>query len=83
MTLTSVAAWRALIAGIVAYEIVAPPGELLTDGMDRWRTAHPVLAVISVWLVAAHLLRVVPPAADPLSVAGRVVGGVRGWLGWR
>lgn len=54
---TSEVAWGALIAGIAAYEYVAPDGELLSDAVDRGLEGRGKYVVMgSIALTAAHLL---------------------------
>ncbi|AYQ98523.1 hypothetical protein SEA_REPTAR3000_37 [Mycobacterium phage Reptar3000] len=67
-------AWLALVAGVVAYEVFAPRGELLSEGMDRYlagRWAWPTRAAVVV--TAAHLLNVLPDRIDPIHRLGALV----------
>ena len=43
--------WLAMVAGILAYEVSAPEGQLLSHGMDRYLERHPwaTRAVVSRW----------------------------------
>ena len=59
-------AWLVLATAIVAYEAASPPGELLSEGIDRYRKHHPILTDAAIIYIAAHLLRRIPPRADPL-----------------
>lgn len=52
-------AWAVLIGGIIGWEIIAPPGHLLTDGVRRGRDTHPLADVAIVGVIvgtAGHLL---------------------------
>lgn len=49
-------AWMTLIAGVVAWEALAPQGELLSEGVDRQLLRHPILTRTVILLTAAHLL---------------------------
>lgn len=60
-------AWLVLAAGVIAYELAAPAGELLSESADRARTAHRILIPTCVVYVAGHLLRVWPRQCDPLT----------------
>lgn len=63
------AAWAALGAGVLAYEILCPPGETLSEGVDR-ALEHPlgrVAALGGIALTAAHLANLLPKKLDPLS----------------
>lgn len=65
-------AWITLAVGVLTYEIVAPPGQLLSEAMDKYREKHPVATAAAVIYVASHLLRVWPTPLDPLSQAARI-----------
>lgn len=66
-------AWITLAVGVVVYEILAPPGQLMSEGMDKYRRHHPWVTVLAVVYVATHLLRVWPARIDPLHrLAGRL-----------
>lgn len=65
--------WLTIAASVIAFEVFAPPGELLSEGMDRWR-AHPAgkyLATGGILVTAAHLLRQLPSEVDPFTQAFR------------
>lgn len=55
---TSEKAWLGLAAGVTAYEILAPEGELLSEQVDRWLDSPRTrfLAIGAVAVTAAHLL---------------------------
>jgi hypothetical protein len=66
-------AWLAVTAGVLWYELTAPQGELLSEAVDRYRTAHPVITTTVVVYLAGHLLRLWPRPVDPLhQVAVRI-----------
>lgn len=60
------AAWVTLAVGVLTYEIAAPPGQLLSEAVDRYRGRHPVIIAGVIVYLAAHLLRIVPTRIDPL-----------------
>jgi hypothetical protein len=60
-------AWLALGAGVVAYEVAAPPGELLSEGVDRYLTRRKWTTRVVVIGLAAHLLNLIPQRFDPLT----------------
>lgn len=60
------AAWTTLACGVLVYELTAPPNELLSEAMDRYRARHPLVAGLTVVYLAAHLLRIWPQRIDPL-----------------
>jgi hypothetical protein len=59
-------AWIALAVGVAVYEIAAPPGELLSEAVDRYRAKHRWLTTVGIVYTAAHLLRLWPAPLDPL-----------------
>lgn len=64
----STKAWCALGGAVIAYDVLAPPGETLSEGFDSWldgpgRTATAVATV----LIAMHLLNLLEPQHDPVS----------------
>ncbi|AFN37731.1 hypothetical protein FGG44_gp37 [Mycobacterium phage MacnCheese] len=60
-------AWLALGAGVVAYEIAAPRGELLSEGVDRYLSRRPWTTHAVVVGLALHLLNLLPERLDPLN----------------
>ncbi|OYN81743.1 DUF7427 family protein [Mycolicibacterium sphagni] len=65
-------AWLALTGGIIAYEIACPPGELLSEGWDRYVESHPILARAVPVIVALHLINALPGGLDPFVAVGRI-----------
>lgn len=59
-------AWVAIAAGVITYELYAPPGQLLSEAVDRYRQRHPIITNTAVCYIAAHLLRAIPQSIDPL-----------------
>lgn len=66
------AAWIALAIGVLAYEIAAPRGELLSEAVDRYRRRHPVITNTLICYLALHLMRGLPPRIDPLHRIARI-----------
>lgn len=60
-------AWLGLAAAILAYEAAAPRGELLSEGVDRYKSRRPVTTTAAVRYLACHLLNLIPPRFDPLT----------------
>lgn len=67
-------AWLALATGVLAYEIRAPRGELLSEAVDRYRASRPVLTYAAIVFVAGHLARLWPRRIDPLCVIATQAG---------
>lgn len=68
-------AWLAMAVGVFAYELAAAitdDGELLSEAVDRYRAAHPVVTYGGIIYIAGHLARVWPRRIDPLCVLATV-----------
>ena len=59
-------AWIALAAAVLGYEIIAPPGQLLSHAAARYRRAHPILTDVTIAYFALHLAQRWPARIDPL-----------------
>lgn len=57
-------AWAALALGVLAYELLAPEGGLLSEAVDRAILKHPHLTRIGILIVAGHLANAVPDRYD-------------------
>jgi hypothetical protein len=61
-------AWAGIAAGVIAYELAAPEGELLSEGVDR-AMEHSSLARAAVYAAigctALHLINMIPERVDP------------------
>ena len=66
-------AWAAMGLGIVAYEIVAPDDQLLSEAVDRFLLKHPHITRAAIVLIAAHLLNLIPNRYDPIHHTASVV----------
>ena len=65
-SLNATHAWTALGAAVIAYEILAPEGQLLSEGVDRALLRYPILTRIGIALVACHLVNAIPERFDPI-----------------
>lgn len=61
--------WLGLAAGVVAYELAADDGELLSEAVDRYLTHRPVLTTTIIAVTAAHLANAIPERYDPFTAA--------------
>lgn len=63
----STKAWIGLGAYVAAYDILAPKGETLSEGVDRMleHDKCKYVAIGGVALTAAHLINLLPPKYDP------------------
>lgn len=59
--------WIALGIGVLAYEVLCPPGELLSEGVDRALTKYPTLTRVAIGTTALHLLNALPEHLDPFT----------------
>lgn len=57
--------WLALVAGVIAYELKADDGELLSEAVDRYLVRRPVLTTAIIVMTAAHLANAIPERLDP------------------
>ena len=60
------AAWAAIGLAVLVYELSAPPGQLLSEAVDKYRDRHPILTNSLILFLAGHLLRIWPRPIDPL-----------------
>ena len=83
--LTAGNGWKAIVAGVLAYEALCVEEELLSRGMDRLLEKHPVWPRIAVLVVAFHLVNWIPERVDPFAMAvhkSRLGGRNERWLAW-
>lgn len=62
-------AWTAIGLGVVAYELAAPKGQLLSEGVDRALDAHRALTLGAIGITALHLANLLPGRLDPFKQA--------------
>lgn len=65
--------WLAVGVVVIAAEVIAPPGELLSEGVDRALQRHPLLTRAAIEITGRHLTNDLPPAVDPYVHVGRLV----------
>lgn len=73
----STKAWITLIAGVVVWDVVCEPGEMLSEASAGFAKAHPVLAYLVVGSVAAHLVEKIPKRIDPIHGIGVFLRGLK------
>lgn len=63
--------WIGLGVGVAAYEVWCPPGETLSEGVDRAleRPMGRILALGGIAVTACHLANLIPERADPFHYA--------------
>jgi hypothetical protein len=61
-------AWIGLAVYLAIVEILAPPGETLSEAMDEWLQSHlgKALSYTAVGVTAAHLVNLLPQQFDPI-----------------
>lgn len=68
MKITAGKAWAGLAAGVVAYDLLCPEGQMLSEGVDRGLEQHRLATGLAVGVTALHLLNVFPQNLDPFSL---------------
>jgi hypothetical protein len=66
-------AWIALATGVLAYDVLAPPSQTLSDGADRYMMNHPWLTRTVAFALAAHVCNLVRPECDPIHLFFKVL----------
>lgn len=74
MKVTAERAWAAMGVGILAYEATCPPGELLSEGVDRAIEKHPIIVPVLIGAVALHLANKIPERWDGVHHLSRFIG---------
>jgi hypothetical protein len=69
-------AWIALATGVLAYDVLAPPSQTLSEGADRYMLNHPWITRSVALAVAGHVCNLLPDHCDPLHV---MFAGLRAW----
>lgn len=78
--LTAARGWLAIAGLVTAYELAAPQGELLSEGVDRALNSHPLLTKAAIGVTALHLVNMIPERLDPFK---RGLDLIRGFNGQR
>ena len=55
-----------MAGGVLVYDVLAPDGETLSEGADRWLERHPYLTRAVIMTVARHLVNEL--GIDPLAL---------------
>jgi hypothetical protein len=69
--------WLALVAFVTGLEVLAPPNQLLSEGVDRALVRRPILVRLAVVVTAGHLLNWWHPAVDPFTYMHRIASRLR------
>lgn len=67
-------AWLTLAAGVLAWDALCPPGEMLSEASSRYTAAHRVLWPAAILYTAGHLMHVWPAKVDFFTLAARLAG---------
>lgn len=72
-------AWGILGAAVALYDYYAPPGETMSEAVDRalQKPLGRVMAIGAVAVTAAHLINLLPPSVDPIHKLAEVMRGER------
>jgi hypothetical protein len=57
--------WQAIFALVAYHELFCDDGQLLSEEADRQRAKRPIVVDLAITITALHLLRRIPPKADP------------------
>lgn len=62
------AAWGAIVAGVVAYDVFCPKGETLSERVDDYMETRPgkLAAYSIIGATALHLCNILPDKYDPI-----------------
>jgi hypothetical protein len=63
-------AWIGLGLGVIAWDLLCPDGEMLSEASRRYAKNHQLVAFGVVASVGAHLLDLIPRWADPIHWVG-------------
>ena len=64
-------AWGALISGVFAYDMLAPPNETLSEGVDSAIERSSLLTNTAIAATALHLANILPERVDPIHQVGK------------
>ncbi|MFC4373359.1 hypothetical protein ACFO5K_04540 [Nocardia halotolerans] len=64
--------WLVLVGVVTVLEVIAPEGELLSEGVDRGLEEHPLLVRAAIIITALHLINGLPQQLDPFARLPRV-----------
>jgi hypothetical protein len=53
-----------MMGGILTYDLVTPPGETVSEAVDRYLERRPILTTIFIGITAGHLLNRIPVYLD-------------------
>lgn len=62
-------AWIALATGVVAYDLLAPAGQTLSEGADHYMINHPWITRAVAFALAGHVCNLLPPRWDVIHLA--------------
>lgn len=63
----STVAWCGLAVGVAAYDMLCPPGETMSEAVDRAleHRHKKIMALGAIAITAAHLANLLPEQVDP------------------
>ena len=71
-------AWLSLAFGVLAWDLLCPDDEMLSEASSRYAASHPLVAYAVVVSVALHLVDRLPSWIDPIHGLGIGVRRLRG-----
>lgn len=66
-------AWAMLLVSVVAYDLLCPSGETLSEGVDVMLARHPVATASAIGITSLHLMNMLPETVDPWHRALKLV----------
>lgn len=70
-------AWIALAVGVVTYDVLAHPGETLSEGADRYMLTHPWTTRAVALAVSGHVCNLLPGRYDPIHLFFKALRGTK------
>lgn len=65
-------AWVAIGASVLAYDLLCPEGQTLSEGVDKALEKHPVATTLAIGVTALHLLNRLPAKLDPFVISNNL-----------
>lgn len=64
-------AWGVLVGGVIAYDMLCPPGQTLSEGVDRAMETRlgRAASIGAIAVTALHLVNAIPQKYDPIHTA--------------
>jgi hypothetical protein len=67
-------AWLTLAAGVLAWDVLCPHGEMLSEASARYAKTKPILSRVVIGYTAGHLMHVWPERVDLFTRSAKAFG---------